>query len=126
MRAALSVFAGPHCTALFCCSVPVHAAEIVSVLGSMSSERTSETPIAKISGLDSLSSAGNRFGPFGAPAPGIVYVLSRPGTGPGSASGLTRSTLPSYAFVLAAVPRASLIVTSAPVPGTVCSGCALV
>src|SRR3954468_24401986 len=78
----------------------------------MSIEYRLRTPIANTSGLalPSLTawlSSGNRFGPFGSLAPGIVYVVPMPGTLPGLAIGLMRSSLPSQAFVLPEVWRAS-------------------
>ena len=69
--------------------------------------------MAKISGfalplVTAALSGGNRFGPFGASAPGIVYVVPMPGLLAGGLStGLIRSSLPSNVFVLPEVCRAS-------------------
>ncbi len=46
---------------------------------------------------------------MGASAPGIVYVVPMPGVSPGLASGWMRSSLPSKAFVLPDVCRASRV-----------------
>ena len=94
-------------------SGPTQAAATLSVLSSTSIEYRLRTPIAKTSGLalplvTAALSGANRFGPFGASAPGIVYDVPMPGLCAGGLfTGRRRSSLPSNAFVLPDVCLAS-------------------
>src|SRR5215207_9032264 len=113
MITAFSVFAGPQVVLLVPWSGPTQAAETLPVTLSTSIEYRLRTPMAKISGfalplVTASLFGGNRFGPFGAVAPGIVYDVPMPGllTG-GLFAGVIRCSLPSQAFVLPEVWRAS-------------------
>ena len=94
-------------------SGPTHAAAILPVLSSTSIEYRLRTPMAKISGfalplVTAWLSAGTGSGRSGASAPGIVYDVPMPGLFAGGLfTGRIRSSLPSNAFVLPEVCRAS-------------------
>ena len=109
---AFSVLAGPHVVLLVPWSGPTHAAATLSV-ASVDVDRVQvadahgEHLRLRLAVVTPWLSGANRFGPFGASAPGIVYVVPMPGVSPGLASGLIRSSLPSNAFVLPEVWRAS-------------------